>query len=65
MLVNLAEVSKKKIYEHTRGVKKGDINNGLVKNNFKTDHILNFKDLKILVYIYNRKCQKIVESSII
>ena len=46
-------------------MKKGNINNSLVKHNLETNHDSNFKDSKMLIYIDNKKHQKIVESRII
>ena len=53
------------IYEHRRDLKRADLNNDLVKHNLETNHNFNFKDPKMLVYIYSKKHWKIVESSII
>ena len=64
MYVNLLSLNKR-IYEHTRDLKRGNINNGLIKHNLETNHNFNFKDSKILVYICNKKCWKIFEFSII
>ena len=49
----------KRIYETV------NIDNDLDKHDLETNHKLNFKDSKMLVYIHNKKGQKIVESSII
>ena len=41
------------------------MNNDLVKHNLETNHNFDFEDFKMLVYIHNKKYQKIIESSII
>ena len=45
---------KKRIYEHIRDFKKGNISNCLVKHNLKSNNFI-LKDFKMLVYIHNKK----------
>ena len=47
-----------KKYGHERDLKRGDINNGFVKHNLETNHNFNFKNHKMLVYMYKKKRRK-------
>ena len=59
MLIN------KRIYDHTRSLKRGNIKNVLVRYNLETNHNFNFKDSKMLLQIRKKKRRKIVATSII
>ena len=44
---------KKQIEDYMRDLKKGNINNGLVRHNLETNNNFNFKEFKMLVYLHN------------
>ena len=48
---------KTNLQPHKR-LKKGNINNVLVKHNLETNHNFNFKDFKMLIYIHNKNMRE-------